>query len=289
MIRTVLKKTRILLEMIKFEHTIFALPFAYLGAFLAADGVPGLRTCLWILVAMVGARTSAMGFNRIVDLPFDAKNPRTSIRALPKGEVTPKEAWIMVILAAGIYFYAAYKLNHLALLLSPWFLAVILAYSYTKRFTALCHVFLGLAVGLSPLAGWVAVKGQIELLPILLTIGVMFWVAGFDILYACLDEEFDRTAGLHSIPAALGKKGAFLVSSIFHLAAFTAFFAIGPLAHLGWAYYLGLAVTFVLLVMQRRIVSPDDLSKMDMAFFTFNGAISIILFTAAAVSLVWGA
>ncbi len=287
--KTVFKKIRILLEMIKFEHTIFALPFAYLGAFLAADGVPDPATCVWILVAMVGARTAAMGFNRIVDMPFDAQNPRTKIRALPKGDVRPGEAWIMVIVAAGLYFLAAYELNPLALTLSPWFLAIVLAYSYTKRFTALCHVFLGLAVGLAPLAGWVAVQGRIGLLPVLLTTGVLFWVAGFDILYACLDEEFDRAVGLHSIPAALGKRGAFLVSTVFHVVAFMAFAAIGPIAQLNWVYYLGLAATFVLLVMQRRIVSPDDLTRMDMAFFTFNGAISIILFTATAVSLVWGA
>ncbi len=286
---SIMRKIRVLLEMIKFEHTLFALPFAYLGAFLAAGGFPGARTSMWILLAMAGARTAAMGFNRIVDLPFDAANPRTRVRALPKGEVNLREAWIMVIVAAALYFMAAFNLNPLAFRLSPWFLAVVLAYSYTKRFTSLCHVFLGLAVGLAPLAGWIAVQGKVALLPVLLTIGVLFWVAGFDILYACLDEEFDRSVGLHSIPAALGKRGAFAVSSLFHVVAFVAFASIGPLAHLNWVYYLGLAATFVLLVMQRRVVSPDDLSRMDMAFFTFNGAISVILFAATAVSLVWGA
>ncbi len=284
----IFKKIGVLLEMIKFEHTLFALPFAYLGAFLAAGGFPKLGTCLWILLAMIGARTAAMGFNRIVDLPFDAKNPRTKVRALPKGEARIAEAWVMVLVAAAVYFLAAYELNPLAFTLSPWFLAVVLVYSYTKRFTALCHVFLGLAIGLAPTAGWVAVRGDIGLLPILLTTGVLFWVAGFDVLYACLDEEFDRNMGLHSIPASLGKKGAFWVSSVFHLVAFGAFTAIGPLAGLNWVYYIGLAVTFVLLVMQRRVISPDDLSRMDMAFFTFNAAISMILFAGTAISLVWG-
>ncbi len=285
----VFKRIGILLEMIKFEHTLFALPFAYLGALLAAGGLPGLGTCLWILLAMVGARTAAMGFNRIVDLPFDAKNPRTRVRALPRGEAKKGEAWAMVIIAAAAYFYAAYSLNPLAFSLSPWFLAIVLVYSYTKRFTALCHVFLGLSIGLAPIAGWVAVRGDIGIIPVLLGVGVLFWVAGFDVLYACLDEEFDRNMGLHSIPAAIGKKGAFLVSAFFHILAFTAFVMIGPLAGLNWVYYIGLAATFILLVMQRRVISPDDLSRMDMAFFTFNAAISIILFMGTAISVVWGA
>ncbi|MDL1958950.1 MAG: putative 4-hydroxybenzoate polyprenyltransferase [Deltaproteobacteria bacterium] len=280
-------KVRILLEMIKFEHTIFALPFAYLGAFLAAGGPPDLWTSLWILVAMVGARTAAMGFNRIVDIPFDSKNPRTKERALPKGTVRARDAWIMVIVASGIYFLSAYELNRLAFLLSPVFLAVVLSYSYTKRFTSMCHLFLGLALSLAPMAGWIAVKGSVEFLPLILSTGVLFWVAGFDALYGCLDYDFDRKQGLHSIPARWGIKKAFWISGLFHLVAFIAFISVGFQAHLNWIYYSGLLATFALLVMQRLVVNPSDLSRMNMAFFTFNGAISIILFTATAISLIW--
>ncbi len=282
----VFKKIKILLDMIKFEHTIFALPFAYLGAFLAARGFPSLRQCWWILVAMVGARTCAMGFNRIVDVPFDAKNPRTKDRALPSGKVKPKEAWAMVIIAAILYFWAAYELNSLAFKLSPIVLATVMFYSYTKRFTPLCHLFLGLAIGIAPTAGWIAVRGSVSYLPIILSIGVMFWVGGFDILYACLDEEFDKKIGLHSIPAKFGRRKAFWISGFFHAIAFGCFVAVGMLAHLNWIYYLGVVITFILLVMQRIVVTPSDISRMNMAFFTLNGAISIVLFVATALALI---
>ncbi len=279
------KKIRILLDMIKFEHTLFALPFAFLGAFLAARGVPSPKECWWIFVAMAGARTCAMGFNRIVDVPFDAQNPRTRDRALPSGKARVWEAWIMVIIAAGLYFLAAFELNMLAFKLSPIVLAVVLFYSYTKRFTPLCHLFLGLAIGIAPTAGWIAVKGSISYLPIILTIGVMFWVGGFDILYACLDEEFDKKVGLHSIPARFGRKRAFWISGFFHAIAFSCFVAIGILAGLNWIYYAGIVITFILLIMQRIVVTPSDISRMNMAFFTLNGAISIVLFAATALAL----
>jgi len=285
--KLLVSKVRILLEMIKFEHTIFALPFAYLGAFLAAKGPPDLWTSLWVLVAMVGARTAAMTFNRIVDIPFDAKNPRTKDRALPKGSVRPMDAWIMVMAAAGLFFFAAYELNRLAFILSPIVLVILLCYSYTKRFTSLCHLFLGLALGIAPSAGWIAVKGSMGFLPLILSIGVLFWVAGFDILYACMDKDFDQREGLHSIPAKVGIKKAFWTSDLFHFVAFVAFISVGILAHLNWIYYSGILVTLVLLVMQRLVVSPNDLSRMNMAFFTFNGAISIILFAATVISLIW--
>ena len=287
--KLLVSKVRILLEMIKFEHTIFALPFAYLGAFLAAKGPPDLWTSLWILVAMVGARTAAMTFNRIVDISFDAKNPRTKDRALPKGSVKPRDAWVMVVAAAGIFFFAAYELNRLAFILSPIVLVILLCYSYTKRFTSLCHLFLGLALGIAPSAGWIAVKGSMGFLPLILSTGVLFWVAGFDILYACMDKDFDQREGLHSIPAKLGIKKAFWASDLFHSVAFVAFISVGILAHLNWIYYSGILITLVLLVMQRLVVSPDDLSRMNMAFFTFNGAISIILFAATVISLIWKA
>jgi 4-hydroxybenzoate polyprenyltransferase len=283
----ILSKIRIFLEMIKFEHTIFALPFAYMGAFLAANGELTLRQAFWILMGMVGGRTAAMGFNRIVDIPYDSQNPRTKERALPKGLITKREAWTMVLIAIGLYFLSAFMLNTLALAVSPIFLAVLLFYSYTKRFTALCHLFLGLALGLSPVAGWIAVRGELQLLPVVLGFGVLCWVAGFDILYACMDAEFDRGTGLYSIPAWLGHSKAFSVSAVLHLLAFLAFLAVGVLAHLNWIYYIGLTITGLLLLLQRRVVSPDDLSRLNLAFFTFNGAISIVLFVFTAISLLY--
>ena len=283
-----LAKVKVFLEMIKFEHTVFALPFAFLGAFLAAGGVPPVEQCVWILVAMVGARTAAMGFNRIVDRRFDAMNPRTKDRAIPKGEIGVAEAWIMVLLSAGAFFAAAYMLNPLAFRLSPVVLGITLAYSYTKRFTAWCHLFLGFAIGLAPSAGWIAVNGSWSALPGLVTLGVMFWVAGFDILYACMDAEFDRNVGLHSIPAWLGIRRAFLLSAVFHLVAFAVFCYVGFYAHLNWIYFAGLGAVSIFFVMQRLAVRPDDLSRMDMAFFTLNGAVSMVMFVATAAALLVG-
>ncbi len=280
-----IEKLKILLEMIKFQHTIFALPFAYAGALLARRGMPGLAESLWILLAMGGARTVAMGINRIVDRGFDAENPRTKDRALVKGDVGMFEAWLMVIIAAAIYFLAAWNLTPLSFRLSPFFLAVICFYSYTKRFTPFCHLFLGFAIGLAPVAGWIAIANNIGLVPILLGTGVMFWIAGFDVLYACMDAEFDRKRGLHSIPAWLGKEKAFKVSEIFHVIAFGAFAATGIAAHLDWIYFVGIAATFVLLVMQRKVITPNDLSKMNIAFFRLNATISVVLFFATALSL----
>jgi 4-hydroxybenzoate polyprenyltransferase len=272
--------------MIKFEHTVFALPFAFAGAFLAAGGFPGWWPCLWILLSMIGARTVAMGINRLADLKFDAANPRTSKRPLVTGEVKTKEAWTMVLMAGIIYFISAYMLTPLAFLLSPFVLFIIVMYSYTKRFTSLCHLFLGLAIGIAPSAGWIAIKDSISIAPLMISAGVMFWVAGFDILYACQDEEFDRKFGLHSIPAAFGTRKAFTISGIFHFVAFCFFTTAGVVAGLDWIYFTGIAATFVLLVLQRRILTPDDLSRMDLAFFKLNGAISIILFASTALSLV---
>ena len=279
------RKIRILLDMIKFEHTIFALPFAYTGAFLAAGGLPPLKEALLILGAMVGARTAAMTFNRIVDLPFDAENPRTRTRPLVTGEVSLRDAWVLLLVSVAFFFLCTWGLNPLAFKLSPIALGVTLAYSYTKRFTWLCHVFLGLAIGLAPLAGWVAVAGSFARLPFLLSLGVLFWVAGFDILYACLDEEYDRRRGLHSIPAKFGRRRAFVISAGFHTLAFLLFLAVGVLAHLSWIYYVGLGITLILFVAQRVVISPDDLSRLNLSFFTFNGAISVVLFLGTAFAL----
>jgi len=276
-----------MLDMIKFEHTIFALPFAYLGAFLAQGGVPPLKECLLILLGMVGGRTAAMGFNRIVDLPFDAKNPRTRNRALVTGTVKKAEAWAMVLTSSMLFFLSAYLLNPLAFKLSPFVLSIILAYSYTKRFTALCHLFLGLAIGIAPTAGWIAVKGAIAPLPLIISLGAMFWVAGFDVLYACLDRDFDIEAHLHSIPACIGIRKSFFVSGLFHFAAFFVFLAVGLMAGLGILYFLGLVGVSILFVLQRRVVRPDDLSRMNLAFFTLNGIVSLVMFSFTALDLIF--
>ncbi len=281
------QKLKILLDMIKFEHTIFALPFAYTGAFLAARGLPPWPKVLLILGAMVGARTAAMTFNRIVDLPFDAQNPRTKDRPLVAGLIKTKDAWLLFFASVLLFLGCAKALNPLAFKLSPLALLVLLAYSYTKRFTWLCHLFLGLAIGLAPLAGWIAVRPILEPLPFILSLGVLFWVAGFDILYACLDEEFDRQFGLYSIPARFGRKRAFVISACFHALAFLCFFTTGYLAGLNWWYYLGLLTTLVLFVAQRIVVSPEDLSRLNLAFFTFNGAISMVLFLGTALALLF--
>ncbi len=273
--------------MIKFEHTIFALPFAYTGAFLAARGIPPWRTSLLILGAMVGARTAAMTFNRLVDLPFDAENPRTRNRPLVTGEVKPREAWLLFLASLGVFFLCAWALNPLAFKLSPIALLILLAYSYTKRFTWLCHLFLGLAIGLSPLAGWIAVRARVDQIPLVLSLGVLFWVAGFDILYACLDEEFDRQKGLYSIPARFGRRKAFFFSALCHAIAFSAFVLVGFLAELSWWYYVGVLITLILFVAQRIVISPQDLSRLDLSFFTFNGAISVVLFLGTVLALLF--
>ncbi len=283
--KTISGRVRIFLDMIKFQHTIFALPFAYVGAFLAAKGVPPIGTCVWILLAMAGARTVAMAVNRIVDREYDAENPRTMDRPLVTGAIMEPDAWIMVTVAALVYFIACYNLTTLAFRLSPLILAILVFYSYTKRFTFLCHLFLGLGIGITPTAGWIAVSNSIGITPLLLSLGVMFWIAGFDILYACQDVEFDADRGLHSIPVKLGVKRAFVVSGAFHVIAFGAFMAAGITAGLNWIYYLGMVAVFVLLCLQRMVITPSDLSRMNLAFFRMNAAISIILLVSTSFSI----
>jgi len=280
-----IQKIAILLEMIKFKLTIFAMPFAFTGAFLAARGIPELSVFLWIVVAMVGARTAAMGFNRIVDARFDGANPRTETRALPAGEVRMGEAWAMVASAGLLFFFACYQLNPLTLLLSPFALALTLFYSYTKRFTALCHVVLGVALAFSPLGGWVAVTGSLVGFPWVLSFGVLFWVAGFDTIYACLDADFDRKAGLYSLPSRLGSLKAFRLAGFFHVIAFVLFTLTGIVAGLHPVYYLGIVLTAAALFYQHRLVRPDDLTKIHLSFFSMNGIISVVLFFATWLAL----
>ncbi len=279
------RKLKILLEMIKFEHSVFALPFALMGAFLAVRGVPDLIILFWLIMAMVWARTAAMGFNRIVDRKFDAANPRTAARAIPAGQIGLGEAWALVLLASALFFLSCAMLNPLALSISPLALGLTLLYSLTKRFTWLCHVVLGVALALSPLGGWVAATGTLVGFPWVLSGGVLLWVAGFDMVYACLDAEFDRKAGLYSLPACFGSRRAFKLAVLFHLFAFICFVATGWLLDLHYIFGLGLLLAAAALFYQHLVVSPGDLSKIRLSFFTLNGLISLVMFAATWLAL----
>lgn len=272
------RKVRLFLEAIKFEHTIFALPFALMGVLFASPVMPEGRVLGWILVAMVTARTAAMAFNRIADLKYDALNPRTRTRALPAGLLTVQQMTLALVFSALLFVYSAWQLNWLCFVLSPLALFVILGYSYTKRFTPLSHYWLGLSLGIAPTATWIAVRGTLELPPILLTLGVALWVAGFDILYSLQDYEFDRTHGLRSLPETLGKARAITVSRLSHALSVVCFGAFGWVVGAGWAYYLGVLLAGVALTYEQSLVKPDDLSKLNLAFFTMNGYVSIGLF-----------
>jgi 4-hydroxybenzoate polyprenyltransferase len=282
---SVVKKIQIMLEMIQFKLTVFALPFALTGAFLASRGFPELRTLGWVILAMVGARTCAMGFNRIIDHRFDKDNPRTASRAIPAGEVSLMEAWSMVLGAGGIFFFACYNLNELTLSLSPFALGLTLFYSVTKRFTSLCHLVLGFALAFAPLGGWIAVKNSISGYPFVLSLGVVFWVAGFDTIYGCLDADFDKKRGLYSLPSRLGKKNAFRLAGFFHVLAFVLFTATGWSQGLNIFYYVGIVLTSAALFYQHMLVRPEDLSRIHASFFSMNGFISVTLFVATWISL----
>ncbi|MFP3983459.1 MAG: UbiA-like polyprenyltransferase [Desulfurivibrionaceae bacterium] len=279
-------KIKVLLEMIKFKHTVFALPFMLIGAFLARGGVPGVEVLFWVVLAMAGARTCAMGFNRIIDADFDARNPRTAGRAIPAGQVRKGEAWAMVIISGLMFFWACYQLNILTFMLSPLFLGICLLYSFTKRFTWLCHLVLGLSLACSPLGGFIAVKGAVTGFPWVLPLGVLFWVAGFDTVYACLDADFDRKMGLYSLPARVGRANSFRIAACFHLAAFVLFFLTGIFSGLNFVYYIGIGITGGALIYQHLIVKPTDFSRLGMSFFTMNGAISLTLFVSTWLALV---
>jgi len=280
---TAASNIRTTLEMIKIEHTLFALPFAFLGALLAArgftaTGLPTLWQTLWITLAMVGARSAAMAFNRIADREYDARNPRTASRALPAGRLSVRFVWAFTLLAAALFFLASLMLNRLALILSPVALGSVLLYSYTKRFTSLSHVVLGWCLCIAPTGAWVAVRGAIDSpVPLLLSLVVLLWTAGFDVLYACQDFEFDRRAGLRSIPARLGVARALWVSRLLHAGAFAALVGLYFLTHLGAPAVAGVAATGALLVYQHSLVRPDDLSRLNAAFFTTNAFVSVIL------------
>lgn len=275
------------LRMIKFEHTVFALPFAFLGMMLAAEGWPSWQTAGWIVVAMVGARSAAMGFNRLADRKVDAANPRTAGRELPAGKVSPAFVAGFVVVSVALLLLAAWRLNPLALKLAPVALIVLLGYSYTKRFTSLSHLVLGLALAGAPLGAWVAVTGSFAPAPLVLGGAVLLWVAGFDVLYALQDLEFDRKSGLHSIPARLGATGALWVSGILHVA-MLALLVLLPRFYepgLSGVYWVGVAGCAALLTYQHWVVRPGDLSRLNAAFFFANGLLATWLFGATAIDL----
>jgi 4-hydroxybenzoate polyprenyltransferase len=264
--------------MIKWEHSIFALPFALCGAMLAAGGVPSWRPLAWIVVAMVSARSAAMAFNRLADVSIDAANPRTATRALPVGHLTPAFVSVFVLLSCGVFVLAASQLNRLALLLSPVALAVILLYSYTKRFTRWSHLVLGFALGIAPAAAWIAVRGSLDPRILLLTAAVTFWVGGFDVIYACQDYDYDSAHGLHSIPRYLGIKNALTIARLFHILMIGLLVALVITFGLGKLAMVGVAAVTALLLYEHLLVRHDDLSKLNAAFFTMNGVISVVFF-----------
>ncbi len=285
MMKDLFQKIGILLEMIKFKLTIFAMPFGLTGAFLAGRGTVKLIVLFWIILAMVGARTSAMGFNRIVDRKFDKKNPRTATRAIPAGEIKLVEAWTLVLIFSALFFFSCYQLNRLTFLISPFVLGLTLFYSLTKRFTSLCHLVLGFALGCAPMGGWVAVAGSLTEYPWVLSIGVLFWVAGFDTIYSCLDSDFDLKENLYSLSSRLGQQNAFRLAGFFHLLAFIFFGLTGYIQQLNWIYYIGLAIAGCALFNQHRLVRPGELSKIHASFFSMNGIISMTIFIATWISL----
>ncbi len=280
-----LRKAGIFLEMIKIEHTVFALPFAFMGALLGARGLPSWRQAFFILVAMVGARSAAMAFNRLVDADVDALNPRTQDRALPRGLISRKSTLLFIALSALMFVWATSNLNRFCLYLSPLALAVVLFYSFTKRFTWTSHFFLGAALALAPMAGWLAVTGKMAVTPLFLGVAVVLWVAGFDILYALQDEEFDRRVGLHSIPCRWGRQQSLKVAKILHLGAALGFLLTGWLAGLGWLYYGAALTAGAILWGEHRLLSPHDLSRLNHAFFTLNGIIGLLLGAATLISV----
>ena len=281
----VLHNLRVTLEMIKWEHSIFALPFALCGAMLAAGGFPTVHQLIWIIVAMVAARSAAMAFNRWADASIDAANPRTSTRALPAGHLSSAFVVTFVIISSLVFILAASQLNRLALLLSPVALAVLLLYSYTKRVTRWSHLVLGFALGIAPSAAWIAVRGSLDPRILLLTAAVTFWVGGFDVLYACQDFDFDREAGLHSVPRYFGIRAALWIARAFHLIMVGLLVALFVAFGLGKLAALGIIAVILLLAYEHSLVKPYDLSKLNAAFFTMNGVISVLFFVFVAADL----
>ncbi|GIP37473.1 4-hydroxybenzoate octaprenyltransferase [Paenibacillus sp. J31TS4] len=284
------KKIKIFLEMIKIEHTVFALPFAYMGALLGAyvmnGELPSWGQIGWITLAMVGARSAAMGLNRVIDRVIDKKNPRTAGRAIPAGLLSSKEVYLFIIVSFVLLFVAASKLSTLALQLMPIAVFMTVFYSYTKRFTWLCHLFLGLTIALAPLGGWVAVTGSVNLTALVFYFTIAFWTAGFDVIYACQDMEFDQKEGLHSIPSRFGIAQSLALAKVFHLVMGIGLIALYFMTDLSWWYFTGIMIAYFLLIYEHLLVSPKDLSKLNTAFFTMNGVLSIVVFAFTLLDLV---
>jgi len=280
---TIALRLKITLEMIKIEHTLFALPFAFLGATLAARELPPqtasfwISKLLWITLAMVGARSAAMTFNRIADRAIDGANPRTAARALPAGLLDLRFAAVFAIVSSALFLVAASQLNRLTLMLSPIALGSVLLYSYTKRFTFLSHLILGWCLAIAPSGAWIAIQGRLTLVPVLLSLSVMLWTAGFDVLYACQDYDFDRQSGLHSIPRRFGISAALWIARGIHAMMFASLVVFFLNAHLGWLGLIGVIATGALLIYQHSIVKANDLSRLNAAFFTTNAFVSVIL------------
>jgi 4-hydroxybenzoate polyprenyltransferase len=284
-------RIRTVLEMIKFEHSVFAMPFALTGALLAArftsHGWPTWKQLLWIVVAMVAARSAAMTINRIADVRYDKENPRTAQRALATGALSRGFAWVFTMVAVAIFFVAAWQLNSLALKLAPVALAILFFYSYTKRFTNWSHLFLGFALGISPAAAWIAVSGGLDVRMLILCAAVTLWVGGFDVLYACQDVDFDRRVGLFSVPKRFGIATALLIARAMHIGVVALLAWLAASFSLPWPAWLGIVVVAALLAYEHSLVKADDLSKLDAAFFAMNGyiGISFLLFWGAAAAL----
>jgi 4-hydroxybenzoate polyprenyltransferase len=280
-----MRKLFMVLEMIKFEHTVFALPFAFLGAFLAARGLPGWHQLFWIIVAMFAARSAAMAFNRLVDREYDEKNPRTAGRHLPQRVLSPRFVTSFVVGNAVLFVLASWMLNPLAFYLSPLAVAIILFYSYTKRFTALSHVALGLALSIAPVGGWIAVRGEFGGTIFYIAAAVLLWVGGFDIIYACQDFRFDREVGLFSLPSRIGIRNALLLAKSFHVVMVLLLIQAFLEFQLGILSWIGVLLVAVSLIYEHGIVKPDDLSRVNSAFFTINGFISVALFVCVGLDL----
>ncbi len=278
-------KLGLILESIKFEHTVFALPYAYIAMILAADGMPTLHDFAWITIAMGAARTLAMSANRLIDRHIDAENPRTAARHLPAGIIQVKEMMAISLVSLGVFFVSAYQLNTLCVILAPVAVLVVVIYPYTKRFTWACHFILGFADGIAPAGAWIAVTGSLSWEATLIAFAVATWIGGFDILYSCQDYEFDIRNGLYSLPQRFGVYNAMKFAKIMHVFTIISFVLLGTWLSLAFPYYIGCVLAAALLTYEHRLVSPTDLSKINLAFFNINGYIAIILFVCTIASI----
>jgi 4-hydroxybenzoate polyprenyltransferase len=282
---TLFSRITVFLEMIKFSHTLFALPFALTGALLAARGIPSAAQLFWIVMAMVGARTAAMGLNRLIDADIDASNPRTATRAIPAGLIGKGSVAAYIAISLLLLLFAAYRLNPLCLKLAPVAIFFLLLYSFCKRFTALAHIVLGICLAGAPIGAWIAIRGEVNLAPLLLGGAVLFWVAGFDILYALQDLEFDKKAGLHSIPVKLGVRGSLLLARVFSAVTIVLLLCFAQQLQLGIPFYCGIAAAALLLCYEHWLLRNGDLDKLDLAFFTMNGYVSVIILVATVADI----